>query len=248
LPRERFLLSDFAPLSTDAATSVVSKDVAILPEAGVLARIYLPAPPSNGRNWGKAPGFSILPRRRVLPWLGIRRRRARKLIAWTDVIVLFVEYHLTPECLVPALYGDGWAALQWVAAHAEGQGPEPCLTTHADFRCVHLGIESVSANIVHHAAMRPGTEDLGHDVKVNLLVLIHPFFLGGASSEMDEMGMALLCELVRLWPVVCPRTSGCDDPWINLMVEGVPSLSVLGASLSIVILSLAHHLALYSLA
>jgi hypothetical protein len=93
---------------------------------------------------------------------------------------------------------------------------------------VHLGGESTSVNIAHHAAMRTGAEELGHGVKVNSLVLIRPFFLGGDSSETDKMGMAVLRELVRLWPVACPGTSGCDDLWINPMAEGAPSLSVLG--------------------
>lgn len=53
---ERFLPVDFAPPSTDAApTGVSSKDVAILPEAGVSARIYLPAAPSSGSFNGKLP-------------------------------------------------------------------------------------------------------------------------------------------------------------------------------------------------
>jgi hypothetical protein len=64
---ERFLPVNFAPPSTDATTGVASKDVAILPEAGVSARIYIPPPPSCG----KAPRFGILPRRRVLPGLRI---------------------------------------------------------------------------------------------------------------------------------------------------------------------------------
>jgi acetyl esterase/lipase len=153
---------------------------------------------------------------------------ANRLAARAGVIVVSVEYRLAPECPVPALYGDAWAALQWVAAHAGDQGPDPWLTAHADFGRVHLGGESAGANIAHHATMRAGAEELGHGVKLNSLVLIHPFFLGGERSETDEMGLALLRELVRLWPVVCPGTSGCDDPWINPMAEGAPSLSALG--------------------
>uniref|UniRef100_J3MY82 Alpha/beta hydrolase fold-3 domain-containing protein n=1 Tax=Oryza brachyantha TaxID=4533 RepID=J3MY82_ORYBR len=122
----------------------------------------------------------------------------------------------------------------WVASHADGQGEEPWLTAHADFGRVHVGGESAGANIAHHAAMRAGAEELGHGVKVNSLVLIHPYFLGGDSSESDEMGMALLRELIRLWPVVCPGTSGCDDPWINPMADGAPSLSVLGCRRALV--------------
>ena len=52
---ERFLPVDFAPPSTDAATGVSSKDVAILPDACLLVRIYLPLPPSSGSYSGKLP-------------------------------------------------------------------------------------------------------------------------------------------------------------------------------------------------
>ena len=52
---ERFLRIDFAPPGTDAATGVSSKDVAILPGAGVSARIYLPAAPAGSGHRSKVP-------------------------------------------------------------------------------------------------------------------------------------------------------------------------------------------------
>ncbi|RCV12015.1 hypothetical protein SEVIR_2G243200v4 [Setaria viridis] len=230
---ERFLPVDFAPPSTDAApTGVSSKDVAILPEAGVSARIYLPAAPSSGSFNGKLPvlvffhggGFCL-----GSAFDAAVHGHASRLAAAARAIVVSVEYRLAPEHPVPALYGDAWAALQWVAAHAAGQGQEPWLTAHADLGRVHVGGESAGANIAHHAAMRAGAEELGHGVKLSSLVLIHPYFLGGDSSETDEMGMALLRDLVRLWPVVCPGTSGCGyDPLINPMAQGAPNLASLG--------------------
>ncbi|CAL5081814.1 unnamed protein product [Urochloa decumbens] len=230
---ERFLQVDFAPPSTDAATGVASKDVPILPESGVSARIYLPAPPSSGSYGGKLPvlvyfhggGFCL-----GSAFDAAVHGHAKRLAAAAGAIVVSVEYRLAPERPVPALYGDAWAALRWVAAHATGgQGTEPWLAEHADLGRVHVGGESAGANIAHHAAMRAGAEELGHGVKLGALVLIHPYFLGGDSSETDEMGAALLRELVRLWPVVCPGTSGCDDdPLINPMAERAPNLARLG--------------------
>ncbi|KQJ90541.1 2-hydroxyisoflavanone dehydratase [Brachypodium distachyon] len=233
---ERFLPVDFAPPSIDPTTGVSSKDVPILPGAGVSARIYLPAAPAGGHQ-SKVPvllffhggGFCL-----GSAFDEAVHGHANQLSAQASVIVVSVEYRLAPEHPVPALYEDAWAALQWVAAHAAGQGPEPWLTAHADFGRVHVGGESAGANIAHHTAMRAGVEELGHGVKVNSLVLIHPYFLGGDSSESDEMGMALLRELVRLWPVVCPGTSGCDDPWINPMSDGAPSLAGLGCARALV--------------
>uniref|UniRef100_A0ACD5XSX0 Uncharacterized protein n=1 Tax=Avena sativa TaxID=4498 RepID=A0ACD5XSX0_AVESA len=233
---ERFLRVDFAAPGTDAATGVSSKEVTILPETGLSARIYLPPAPAGGQQ-GKVPvlvffhggGFCL-----GSAFDAAVHGHANQLAARGRAMVVSVEYRLAPEHPVPALYGDAWVALQWVAAHAAGQGPEPWLTAHADFGRVHVGGESAGANIAHHAAMRAGAEELGHGVKVSALVLIHPYFLGGDSSESDEMGMAVHRELVRLWPVVCPGTSGCDDPWINPMAEGAPSLAGLGCGRALV--------------
>ncbi|KAG8049951.1 hypothetical protein GUJ93_ZPchr0009g1883 [Zizania palustris] len=60
--------------------------------------------------------------------------------------------------------------------------------------------------------MRAGAEVLANGVKVNSLVLIHPYFLGGDSSESDEMGIALLRELIRLWPGGLPRDQRVRRP------------------------------------
>ncbi|KAK1631422.1 hypothetical protein QYE76_005737 [Lolium multiflorum] len=237
---ERFLPVDFAPPGTDAATGVSSKDVPILPVAGMSARIYLPVTATAGGQQGKVPvlvffhggGFCL-----GSAFDAAVHGHANQLAARAGAMVVSVEYRLAPERPVPALYGDAWAALRWVAAHAAGQGPEPWLVAHADLARVHVGGESAGANIAHHAAMRAGAEELGHGVKVGALLLIHPYFLGGCgdgSSESDEMGMAMLRELVRLWPVVCPGTSGCEDPWINPMAEGAPSLAGLGCRRALV--------------
>ncbi|KAM0858614.1 hypothetical protein ACQ4PT_047734 [Festuca glaucescens] len=201
---ERFLRVDFTPPGTDAATGVSSKDVPILTVAGMSARIYLPPAPAAGHQ-SKVPvlvffhggGFCL-----GSAFDAAVHGHANQLAAQASAMVVSVEYRLAPERPVPALYGDAWTALQWVAAHAAGRGPEPWLTAHADLGRVHVSGESAGANIAHHAAMRPGAEELGHGVKVSALVLIHPYFLGGDSSESDEMGMAVLRELVRLWPVV----------------------------------------------
>uniref|UniRef100_A0A0A9DT01 Alpha/beta hydrolase fold-3 domain-containing protein n=1 Tax=Arundo donax TaxID=35708 RepID=A0A0A9DT01_ARUDO len=179
---------------------------------------------ASSRSWCSSTGADSASARRSTP-------------RGVGAIVVSVEYRLAPEHPVPALYRDAWAALQWVAAHAAGQGPEPWLAAHADLGRVHVGGESSGANIAHHAAMRAGAEELGHGVKVNSLVLIHPYFLGGDNYDSDEMGMALFCELVRLWPVVCPGTSGCDDPWINPMAEGAPTMAGLGCGRVLVCVS-----------
>lgn len=243
---ERYFGSDPIPPSTDASTGVASKDRTISPDVAV--RLYLPPVAATGSGDGtkKLPllvyfhggGFVL-----HTAFNAVFHAYLASLAARARAIVVSVDYRLAPEHPLPAAYEDSWRALVWAASHASGGSccgtseeaeEEPWLTEHADFSRLFLGGESAGANIAHHTAMRAGVEELGHGVKVNSLVLIHPYFLGGDSSESDEMGMALLRELVRLWPVVCPGTSGCDDPWINPMSDGAPSLAGLGCARALV--------------
>ncbi|KAH9695648.1 putative carboxylesterase 12 [Citrus sinensis] len=53
-----------------------------------------------------------------------------------DVIAVSVDHRRAPENLVPCAHEDSWAALKWVASHADGQGPEDWLNHYADFERV----------------------------------------------------------------------------------------------------------------
>ncbi|KAG8057022.1 hypothetical protein GUJ93_ZPchr0002g23875 [Zizania palustris] len=90
-----------------------SKDVGILLGEGVSARIYLPAPSSGGYRrripvivFFHGGGFC-----RGSASDAATHGHANQLAAWASAIVVSVEYSLAPQRLVPALYGDAWAAL-----------------------------------------------------------------------------------------------------------------------------------------
>ncbi|KAK1693694.1 hypothetical protein QYE76_010391 [Lolium multiflorum] len=142
--------------------------------------------------------------------------------ALANMLVVSVEYRLAPEHPVPAAYADSWDALAWAVSHVAGAGDEPWLADHADFSRLYLGGESAGANIAHHVAMRAGAEGLPHGAKIHGLVMIHPYFLGTNKVGSDDLDAAAQESLGSLWRVMCPATTGEDDPLINPFVDGAP--------------------------
>ncbi|CAI9763654.1 unnamed protein product [Fraxinus pennsylvanica] len=199
---ERLRDTDFVPAGTDPQTGVSSKDVNnIVPETGVYVRIYLP----NLSN------------------------KTKKI----PVVVychggVSVHYRLAPEHSIPIAYDDSWAALQWVISHSNGDGPEEWLNNYADFGRLFLSGDSAGANIAHNLAMRIGNSELGQNVKISGIALVHPYFWGSniIGSDAVDPNTKLLQD--RLWPTICPSNPDNDDPRNNPMAEGGPGLTGLG--------------------
>uniref|UniRef100_A0A0D9X8V5 Alpha/beta hydrolase fold-3 domain-containing protein n=1 Tax=Leersia perrieri TaxID=77586 RepID=A0A0D9X8V5_9ORYZ len=229
---ERYFGSEFVAASTDAAaTGVASRDVVISPN--VSARLYLP----SGSEKRKLPvlvyyhggGFCL-----GSAFNPTFHAYFNTFAALADALVVSVEYRLAPEHPVPAAYSDSWEALVWVASHAvaggEG-GDEAWLVDHADFSRLYLGGESAGSNIAHHMAMRVGSSSdeggLPNGVKIRGLVMIHPYFLGTNKVDSDDLDPAVRESLGSLWRVMCPATTGEDDPLINPLVDGAPAFDAL---------------------
>ncbi|KAK4859285.1 hypothetical protein QYF36_002786 [Acer negundo] len=134
-----------------------------------------------------------------------------------------------PEHLIPAAYEDSWATLQWVASHSSnnggGGGPESWLNHHADFERVFLVGDSDGANITHNMALLAGSGDseFGLNVEILGIALVHPYFWGSdpIGSESLHLGSA---KADRLWPLICPSNPDNNDPRVNPVVAGGPSL------------------------
>ncbi|KAM0881661.1 hypothetical protein ACQ4PT_032820 [Festuca glaucescens] len=229
---ERYFGSDPVPPSTDAGTGVASKDHTISPEVAV--RLYLPpvATTESGGEGEKLPilvyfhggGFVL-----HTAFNFVFHGYLTSLAARVRAIIVSVDYRIAPEHPLPAAYDDSWEALSWVASHAPGgAGEEPWLTEHGDFSRLSLGGESAGGNIAHHLAMRAGVEGLPHGARISGgILLVHPYFLGPGKVPSEDSDPVMAENVVKMWRVVRPGTTGVDDPWINPLAAGAPSMEAL---------------------
>ncbi|KAL9415103.1 hypothetical protein AB3S75_043387 [Citrus x aurantiifolia] len=201
------------PPSDDPTTGVRSKDVVISSEPPVSARIFIPYEAQNP-NQNKLPllfyvrggGFC------TQSAFGPRYHNFCSVFsAQANAIVVSVEYGNFPDRPIPACYEDSWAALNWVASHVSGNGPEPWLNDHADFGKVFIGGASAGGNIAHTLAFRVGSIGLPC-VKLVGVIMVHPFF-GGTSPEEDAT-----------WLYMCPTNAGLQDPRLKPPAEDLARL------------------------
>ncbi|XP_064965898.1 probable carboxylesterase 2 [Musa acuminata AAA Group] len=225
---ERYQDNETVPASVDPATGVSSKDVVIAADTGVSARLYVPGLGTDAQRripvlvYYHGGAFCI-----GNPFMPMFHNYLNSLVARAHVVAVSVNYRLAPEHPIPAAYDDSWKALRWVASHANGgPGPDRWLADHADFDRLFLAGDSAGANIAHHMAMRAGAEGLERGVGVHGVVLIHPYFLGSEPVESAAINPEMTARLERFWELACPTAAaGVDDPMINPLADGAPSLA-----------------------
>ncbi|OUZ99826.1 Alpha/beta hydrolase fold-3 [Macleaya cordata] len=207
----------------DPNTGVSSKDVVILPETGVSARLYLPKithDPQSQQN-KKLPlliyfhggGFCI-----ETPFSPTYHNYLNSPVAEANVVAMSIHYRRVPDHYLPVAYEDSWAALQWVGSHSTGQGPETWLNDHADFDRVFLAGDSAGANISHNMAVMYGqiTKKLSGLKLILGVVLVHPQLWGSQRIGSEENDIVMREKVDKFWPILCPSsTTGNDDPRIN---------------------------------
>lgn len=225
---ERLFPDTLVPPSLDPATNVQSKDITINPTTNLSVRLYLP--PSLPR---KLPillsihgGAFCIGRSSS----AVIHHYHNSLTARANVLSVSVDYRLAPEHPLPAAYDDCWEALEWVLSRAD-----PWVAEFGDERRVFVAGESAGGNIVHNLGMRLGRE--GREVEG--LAMLHTFFWGkeriGNEGVDNWRGRMLKAEDVAgLWTAVCPGTTGLDDPLINPVADGAPSLKGLGCRRALV--------------
>ncbi|XVF39969.1 hypothetical protein PTKIN_Ptkin01aG0075600 [Pterospermum kingtungense] len=223
----------------DPETNVLSKDIPIIPETGVSARIYRPNLATKDQKlplvlYFHGGAFCI-----ASPAFPNYHTCLNKLVAEANIIALSVDYRLVPEHPLPTAYEDSWAALQWVASHKEEDGDvcESWIKEYTDLDRVFLAGDSAGANIAHHLALRIKESDLGQKLKILGIGMIHPYFWG-TSPIGSEATDKLRKELVdKWWLYVCPSDKGCDDPLINPFVDGSPDLAGLACDTILIIVA-----------
>ncbi|XWS62883.1 hypothetical protein CRYUN_Cryun06bG0048800 [Craigia yunnanensis] len=218
---ERYIVTEPAMAGLDPKTGVQSKDVVVSP--GVRARIFMPEIRSPGRKlpllvhyhgggFSVGSAFDTLTQKMVTP-----------LVIQANIIVISIDYRLAPEHLLPIAHDDSWAGLQWVATHANGQGPEPWLNEKADLGRVFLSGESAGANIAHYVAVQAGATKLV-GLKIIGMLIVHPFF---GSKETNEYNM---------YKYICPTSTGFNhDPKLNPEVD--PNLKQMACDKVIVLVA-----------
>lgn len=120
---------------------------------------------------------------------------------------------------------------------------DPWLVNHGNFDRFILGGDSAGANIAHNILMRAGAESLPGGVKISAAYLTHPYFWGSKpigsepSVEREKMLPALV------WEFAYPGApGGIDNPMVNPLVPGAPSLAGLGTSRMLVTVAGNDHL------
>ncbi|KAF5751216.1 exostosin family protein [Tripterygium wilfordii] len=223
---DRIIGAEIVPPSLDPKTNVQSKDVVYSPEINQSVRIYIP----KQQNPEKLPllvyfhggGFVV-----ETAFSPAYHNYLNLLVGKANVVAVSVDYRRAPEHPVPIPFDDSWTALKWVASHANGNGPEEWLNDFADFGKVFFAGDSAGATLAHQMGIRHGGEKLD-GVNVNGIVLIHPYFGGidPIGSEAENLQGKAMADGV--WHFASPKTSGCDDPLFNPVLD--PKFASLGCT------------------
>ncbi|CAK9176986.1 unnamed protein product [Ilex paraguariensis] len=205
---ERLAGPDVVPAAFDPQTGVLSKDIEIMLDAKVSARLYRPNLINDQTNNQKLP-------------LVVYFHGGAFLICSTG------EPVKAPEHPFPTAYNDSWDVLQWVASHAYGAGSEAWLTDNTDFGQVLLVGDSAGANTAHHRAIRHQCSNHAIRLKLAGIVLIHPYFWGVEPIGSEVTDLVRKSMVDKWWQFVCPSNRGNDDLLINPFANGAPSLESL---------------------
>ncbi|CAO2821037.1 unnamed protein product [Amaranthus hypochondriacus] len=216
------------PPSSYTSSGVLIKDVDISSDLSL--RIFLPSCTSSGI---KLPVFFYIHGGAYCTGSAFSEEYTRFVADITvkaNVISVSIEYSLFPERKLPACYDQVWAALQWVASHNNGSGPDPWINHHADLHRIFISGDSVGGNMSHFLLAKVGSLGMGLPgyAKVEGMILIHPYF-----AERDEN-----------WMYMCPNNEGPQD---SRMKPAVEDLARIGCNKVLVIVAENDRFGLYNI-
>ncbi|KAI3995081.1 hypothetical protein MKX01_006618 [Papaver californicum] len=194
-------------------------DITVDPSRNLWFRLYTPT--ATTQEITKLPSDSTIANATLLPvfiffhgggftflsaasiaYDAVCRRFARE----NSVIVVSVNYRLSPEFKYPCQYDDGFDVLKFIDEKQCKDFP-----ANADLSRCFLGGDSAGANIAHHVTVRACNYKF-QEMKVIGLIQIQPFFGGEERTESEiQLKDAPLVSLPRtdwLWKVFLP--DGCD--------------------------------------
>ncbi|KAE9611652.1 hypothetical protein Lal_00011670 [Lupinus albus] len=242
---ERPSQSAFIPAIPNDPTSTLkfkSKDIIISLFPLIVARIYLPKPNHHHHKRDKFPILIYFHGGAFLyesAFSKVYDTYFRTFVPQANTIVVSVEYRLAPENPIPACYEDCWHVLHWVSSHslsANYTGMRfPWLNNHGDFNRIFIGGDGAGANIAHNVSMRAGTEALPGGVKIVGAILSRPFFYSSYPIGSEPVIDPNHNIVYSVWNMVYPSApGGIDNPVVNPVGPGAPSLATLGCSRIIV--------------
>jgi acetyl esterase/lipase len=123
--------------------------------------------------------------------------------------------------MLPAAYDDAWAALNWAVSSVD-----PWLSDHSDRDCVFVVGVSAGANIAHNMAIAAGVSELPAPARIEGVILLHPSFASEDKMEAEDEEFDRANKI--RWAAILPDAKdGLQDPRINPMADGAPSLAKL---------------------
>ncbi|XVE99167.1 hypothetical protein REPUB_Repub03eG0173900 [Reevesia pubescens] len=137
----------------------------------------------------------------------------RRLAGELTVIVISVNYRLSPEHQYPSQYEDGLKVLKFID---EWEGLIPI---NANLKHCFIGGDSAGGNIAHHVAVK-ANEHKFHNLKLIGVIAIQPFFGGEERTESEiKLDGAPLISMERtdwMWKAFLPQGSDKDHPAANV--------------------------------
>ncbi|KAL1817796.1 hypothetical protein DCAR_0522274 [Daucus carota subsp. sativus] len=210
----------------DSQTDVLSKDVVIVQETGVSARLHRPNVIPKGQKLPLVLYFHGGAYLISSPWDPTYHNCVNKLVAEAKVVLVSVDYRKAPEHPLPVAFDDSWDVLKWAALHtSSGAGSEPWLLDNVDFNRVFLAGDSAGASIAYQLVIRNKTEKLM--MKLAGIILINPYFWGNEPIGAEVTNPFLKALVDKWWAFVCPSDKGNDDPLVNPLAAGAPPLEQL---------------------
>ncbi|KAJ1384339.1 Alpha/Beta hydrolase fold [Sesbania bispinosa] len=235
------------PSPEDPATGVSSKDTVFSNDPYLFARLFLPKQTQSNQKISILVYFHGGAFCYESAFALHHSKYCNLLASEANVVIVSIEHRKAPEHFLPTAYNDCWAGLCWVASHAipnfPTQNRDPWLINHGDFNKIFIGGDSSGANIVHNVAMRAGVEDLPGGVKLYGAYLNHPYFWGAKPIGAEPVVGFEEAVQSKIWNFAYPSApGGLDNPMLNPLAPGAPSLATLGGSKMLVTVAGKDHL------